>query len=122
MAWPSGSRCPAAAIELGCAVSVPDQPEPARGSLAEPLHTVLNGQAQAQIAAGDSVLVVGLGPIGTLHVAVARSRGAGPVLGVDRLPDRVQAAAAVLGPDAVREPPEPRSILHDRLLVGGGRC
>lgn len=75
--------------------------DPARpieaGALVEPLHTVLNGQDQAQIADGDRVLVMGLGPIGILHVASARSRGAAPVIGVDPDPGRVAAAGRVLG-------------------------
>jgi L-iditol 2-dehydrogenase len=38
-----------------------------------------------------------LGPVGLLHVAVASSRGAMPVVGVDPIPGRVEAAAEVLG-------------------------
>jgi L-iditol 2-dehydrogenase len=96
---------PAGAIEVGCAVPLPDGLSLLAASLAEPLHTVLNGQDQAAITAGDSVLVVGLGPIGALHVAVARSRGADVVLGIDRLPERTSAAADVLGADSVRPAP-----------------
>lgn len=75
--------------------------DPARpveyGALVEPLHTVLNGQDQARIADGDSVLVLGLGPIGVLHVASARSRGAAPVVGVDPDEARVAVARRILG-------------------------
>lgn len=76
--------------------------DPARpmetGAIVEPLHTVLNGQDQARIGAGDAVLVLGLGPIGVLHVASARTRGASRVVGVDPDPARVAAARHVLGP------------------------
>lgn len=68
------------------------------GAIVEPLHTVLNGQDQMRIGAGDSVVVLGLGPIGVLHVASARSRGASRVVGVDPDPARVAAARQVLGP------------------------
>ncbi len=75
--------------------------DPARpievGAIVEPLHTVLNGQDQARVGAGDAVLVLGLGPIGVLHVARARSVGASPVLGVDPDPVRVTAAGGVVG-------------------------
>ncbi len=67
-----------------------------RGALVEPLHTVLNGQDQVSLPAGASVLVLGLGPIGVLHVAAARSAGA-EVLGVDPDPDRVARAGTILG-------------------------
>lgn len=62
-------------------------------ALAEPLHTVLNGQDQAAVASGDAVLVLGLGPIGALHLAVARSRGARAVVAADPSADRVAQAA-----------------------------
>lgn len=71
------------------------------GAIVEPLHTVLNGQDEARIGPGLAVLVLGLGPIGILHVALATSRGASPVLGVDPDPARVAAARAILGDDHV---------------------
>jgi L-iditol 2-dehydrogenase len=67
------------------------------GALVEPLHTVLNGQDLARIGAGDHVLVLGLGPIGVLHVAVARTRGARTAVGVDPDVARVAGARALLG-------------------------
>ena len=97
---------PAAAIEVGCPVQVPDTLTLKVASLAEPLHTVLNGQAVGKVGPADSVLVVGLGPIGALHVAVARSRGADPVIGIDRRAERVSAAARVLGEEGLRHVPQ----------------
>ncbi len=103
---------PSEAVELGCVVPVPDHLSLRAASLAEPLHTVLNGQARARVGADDSVLVIGLGPIGTLHTAVARSRGAGPVFAVDILDGRVAAAAAFLGHDAARVHPGDASTVR----------
>lgn len=90
------------------------------GALVEPLHTVLNGQEQARIADGDSVLVLGLGPIGVLHVASARSRGAAPVVGVDPDRARVSAAGEILGAADV-EPMDDGWVGRVRARVGGGR-
>ena len=89
------------------------------GAIVEPLHTVLNGQDQARIRAGDAVLVLGLGPIGILHLASALSAGAGPVLGVD--PDAVRVAAAgaiVSGADTATM--EAGWMIWAREAVGGG--
>lgn len=96
-------RCavPAAWVAVGGVVPLPPGLAPRFGSIAEPVHTILNGQDEARIGPRDSVLVLGLGPIGVMHVAVARSRGAGPVLGADVSPARVGGAAALLGTDAV---------------------
>jgi L-iditol 2-dehydrogenase len=88
---------PAGWIRTGGVVAL----DPARpvegGAIVEPLHTVFNGQDQALIESGASVLVLGLGPIGVLHVALARSRGASVVLGVDPEPARLASARAVVG-------------------------
>jgi L-iditol 2-dehydrogenase len=85
----------------GGVVPLPASVAPGFGAIAEPVHTVLNGQDEARIGPRDSVLVLGLGPIGVLHVMVARSRGASPVLGADVSAERVGGAAALLGPSSV---------------------
>jgi L-iditol 2-dehydrogenase len=41
---------------------------------------------------GKSVVVQGLGPIGILTGAAARAMGASPVIGIDRIPMRIEAA------------------------------
>jgi NADPH-dependent 2,4-dienoyl-CoA reductase/sulfur reductase-like enzyme len=46
----------------------------------EPLACVLNGQELAGVGPGDTVVVVGAGPIGCLHVRLARARGAARVV------------------------------------------
>jgi L-iditol 2-dehydrogenase len=69
-------------------------------SVAEPLACVLNGQELARVGDGDDVIVVGSGPIGCLHVRLARSRGARRVFLADLNPDRLQVAADLVKPDA----------------------
>lgn len=69
--------------------------------VAEPLHSILNAHDRARTGFMESVLVLGLGPVGILHVAVARSRGAAPALGVEPLPQRVEAAGEILGAERV---------------------
>lgn len=110
---------PAAAVRAGCVVAIPNGLPSAHATLAEPLHTVLNGQDRAGVHAGESVLVLGLGPVGTLHCAVAMSRGARLVLGMDPAAGRVAAAADVLGADRVaRLDEQPGARLRER---GGPR-
>jgi L-iditol 2-dehydrogenase len=87
---------------------IPDDLGFAEASVAEPLACVLNGQQLARVGEGDDVVVIGAGPIGCLHVRLARSRGAARVfladLNADRLAmsaDRVRPDAAIRGTDLV---------------------
>jgi L-iditol 2-dehydrogenase len=72
----------------------------AEASVAEPLACVLNGQELARVGPGDDVVVVGSGPIGCLHVRLARARGAARVFLVELNRARLDLAAALVRPDA----------------------
>lgn len=71
----------------------------AEASVAEPLACVLNGQELARVGQGDDVVVVGSGPIGCLHVRLARSRGAARVFLVELNRERLARAAELVEPD-----------------------
>jgi L-iditol 2-dehydrogenase len=71
----------------------------AEASLAEPLACVLNGQELSRVGPGDVVVVIGSGPIGCLHVRLARARGAAKVILVDLNADRLKKAADLVKPD-----------------------
>ncbi|MEV0967558.1 zinc-dependent dehydrogenase [Microtetraspora glauca] len=79
---------------------VPDGVSFAEASVAEPLACVLNGQELARVGDGDDVLVIGSGPIGCLHVRLARARGAARVFLADVNADRLALAADLVRPDA----------------------
>ncbi|MEU8341395.1 L-iditol 2-dehydrogenase [Actinomadura meyerae] len=72
----------------------------AEASVAEPLACVLNGQELARVGEGDDVVVFGSGPVGCLHVRVARARGAARVFLVEVNAERLHRAAALVKPDA----------------------
>ena len=59
---------------------------------------MLRGQEHLDIEPADSVLVVGAGPIGILHVMLARMNGAAKITIADRWPERL-ALAERLGAD-----------------------
>jgi L-iditol 2-dehydrogenase len=79
---------------------IPDGVSFAEASVAEPLACVLNGQNLARVGPGDDVVVIGSGPIGCLHVRLARARGAARVFLVDLNADRLRLAADLVDPDA----------------------
>jgi L-iditol 2-dehydrogenase len=66
------ARLPHQLVEQGNVMEIDAPLDPAAIALAEPLACVLRGSRACRIAANDLVLVFGAGPIGLLHVAVAR--------------------------------------------------
>ncbi|MFC3998351.1 zinc-dependent dehydrogenase [Nocardiopsis sediminis] len=91
----------------------------AEASVAEPLACVLNGQELARVGAGDTVVVIGAGPIGCLHVRMARARGAERVFLVELNRGRLDAAAAAVSPDAAICGAETDAVDEVRKLTDG---
>lgn len=75
-------------------VVVPDDGEPDERYLylSDVLPTAWQAVEYADVPAGGSVLVVGLGPIGQMSARIARHRGAARVIGVDPVPERIEMA------------------------------
>ena len=69
-------------------------------AVTEPLACVLNSQKIVGIRTGDTVLVMGAGPIGCLHIRLARALGAAKVFLADINGDRLRLSADKVQPDA----------------------
>lgn len=68
-------------------------------SVVEPLACVLNAQELIRVGEGDEVLVMGAGPIGCLHVRLARALGTKKVFLADINGGRLRLSADVVKPD-----------------------
>ncbi|AEV87251.1 alcohol dehydrogenase [Actinoplanes sp. SE50] len=79
---------------------IPDGVTFAEASVAEPLACALNAQNLARVGDGDDVVVIGSGPIGCLHVRLARAHGAARVFLVELSRQRLDMAANLVKPDA----------------------
>ncbi len=73
-------------------VRIPDHVPFEQAAFIEPANTVLKGVKLLKLAADDTVLVIGQGPIGLMHAAFARRTGA-RVLTSDLFPERHAIAA-----------------------------
>lgn len=78
--------------------------------------TAWYGARRAGITPGDTVAVIGLGPVGLLSVMAAQIMGAGRVLAVDLVPER-RARAAELG----AQPVEGEDVKAQVRELTGGR-
>jgi threonine dehydrogenase-like Zn-dependent dehydrogenase len=78
--------------------------------------TAWYGARRARIAAGDTVVVIGLGPVGLMAVQSAFAMGAARVLGVDLVSER-RKHAAELGAEPI-ESDDPKAAIRDMLGDG----
>jgi L-iditol 2-dehydrogenase len=79
---------------------IPEGLSYAEASVTEPLACALNAQELARVGDGDVVVVMGAGPIGCLHVRLARSLGAGTVYLIDVNAERLALSADRVHPEA----------------------
>jgi L-iditol 2-dehydrogenase len=102
-------------VERGT-IPIPDGVLPEEAAFVEPVNTCLKAVRKAGVARGESVLVVGQGPIGLLLMQLAAWAG-GEVLASDPLPER-RAVAAALGARVVLDAADdvPGEV---RRLTGG---
>ena len=117
-------RVPRINVERGVYL-LPEEVSFEEGTFIEPLGCVVRGQRLVNIQKGQSVLVIGSGIAGVLHIQLARARGAGRVIATDINEYRMKAArkfgadAVIHGeedvPVRVRELNEGR--LADRVIV-----
>ncbi|MBU8826603.1 zinc-dependent alcohol dehydrogenase [Mycolicibacterium goodii] len=97
--WADYVRVPADRI-----TPLPDGVTPYDAALAEPLACAVNFVAhRGQLDAGESVLILGGGPIGLLSVCMARAAGAGVVI-VSEPQEHRRTRALSVGADVVIDP------------------
>ena len=112
-------RVPAKVLAVDGVNRVPEGLSFAEASVAEPLSCVINGQEQARVGTGQTVVVVGAGPIGCLHVRLARARGAARVLLVELNRQRLDLAAGLVAPDEAIAADGTGTVAAVHELTGG---
>jgi len=78
--WPGGFaqfiKIPGEVLLHGMTHKIPEGLSFEEATLSEPLASVITSQKEAEISLGDTILIIGDGPIGCLHLEIARARGA----------------------------------------------
>lgn len=123
-AWKGGMAeyivIPRESVRLGNLLPAPEHLESKYAAMAEPGSSVIHSHEKAETKMGDTVLVMGSGPIGCLHVAVARAAGAEKVFLADLVDERLQLAEA-FEPDAtINMKKNDIASEIDRLTAGKG--
>ena len=84
-------RIPAINVDRGT-FHIPEGVTYEEASFMEPLACVVRGQKGASVSPGQTVLVVGAGIAGLIHVGLARAQGAGVIIAADTIPARLETA------------------------------
>jgi L-iditol 2-dehydrogenase len=94
---------PERAIINGHVIKVPGNVSADHATLAEPLSCAINAASNAHIQLGDTVVVLGAGPMGLMNVAVAKALGAKKII-LSEISEERRAQAAVFGIDILVNP------------------
>jgi len=118
--WPGGFaqfiHIPAEVLSHGMVHRMPEGLSFDEAALSEPASSVLASQEEAGVGRGDTVLIFGDGPIGCLHLEVARSRGAARVIvvGLSRLEQ-----AKAFSPDFLIDAASQDPVAEVMKITGG---
>lgn len=120
-------RLPRVNVEQGI-FRLPDEVSLEEATFVEPLACVLRGQRLAHFRPGQTVLVIGSGVAGLLHIQLARTSGARCIVATDIVNYRLEAArklgadiavhAGEYAPDYLRQAAEGR--LADLVVICSG--
>lgn len=108
-------RVPETLVNGGTVYKLPASMSFEEGSLVEPTACCLRALGKSGIKAGNSVAVIGVGPVGLTHVQLLKLYGATPIFAVDVLGSRLQKALK-LGADRTLDPATedvPREIANE---------
>ena len=101
------------AVPAHLVIAAPSDMDDAVLALTEPLACVVRAARKAQVTFGQSVVVLGAGPIGNLHVQLLRTIGAVPIIVSDISRERTAMALNSGADVAVSDPEElPQTVLR----------
>jgi L-iditol 2-dehydrogenase len=83
---------PPSAVRVGAYVKIPDGIDFNEAAIAEPFGCVIHGQDMLDVHSGDTVVVIGAGPIGCMHLEVAKTRGVKKRILIQRSENRLKLA------------------------------
>jgi L-iditol 2-dehydrogenase len=98
--------------------AVPQQVSYEEAAVTEPLACVLHGVEKAKVKLGDTVTIVGAGPIGLLHLLTVKKIGAEKTIIIDLVEERLNLAKK-LGVDEVINADKENVVEEVKRLTGG---
>ena len=99
-------------------LKVPDHVTDTEAAVVELAACCLRAILRCRIEPGVRVAVVGCGPVGLVHIQLVKALGAGPIIGIDVIADRL-AAARRSGAAAAANPAEGNVAAQVEKALGG---
>lgn len=97
---------------------IPEHVTYEEAAVTEPLACVLHGVEKARVKLGDTVAIIGAGPIGLLHLLTVRRMGAAKVIISDTVDERLH-LAEILGADDIINAKQEDTVEKTKKLTGG---
>jgi L-iditol 2-dehydrogenase len=120
--WPGGLAeylaVPPECLAMGTIERIPDGMDPVVAAISEPVSSCVNAQEKGVVTLGDTVVVLGAGPIGCIHVCLARARGAMRVIVADLAAERLRLCER-FEPDELIDLRATDGVSEVRRLTGG---
>jgi len=114
----NGAFCEYVAWPADFCFKLPDGLSFEEGAMAEPLAVAMQGTKRGDVGAGQSVAVLGSGPIGLMTLQAARARGATRIIVTDIQQSRLELAGKVGATDLINAR-EADPVERVRELTGG---
>jgi len=110
-------RVPSRIVALNTQV-IPAHVTYEEAAVTEPLACVLHGVEEARVKLGDTVAIIGSGPIGLLHLLTVKKMGAGKVIISDTIDERLH-LAEILGADETINAKKEDTVVKVKKLTDG---
>jgi L-iditol 2-dehydrogenase len=81
-------------VDFGPVTSIPENVSYEQAALAEPLACAINGLEMCRLSVGDSLCIIGAGPLGCMMIELGRHMGAAEIVVVQRSRKRLELARA----------------------------
>ena len=120
--WPGGFAeyvgIPEPCLRLGTIQRKPEGLDPAFAAISEPMSSCVSAQEKGEVGLGDTVVIIGTGPVGCIQTSLARARGAYRIFVADIAPERLEMAEP-FGPDETINAAETDLVEEVRRLTDG---
>lgn len=109
---------PGECIRNGTITTVPEGVDPVFAAVIEPLSSTFNAHEKANIRLGDTVVIIGAGPVGCMHAALSKLEGAAAIVMIDIDETRLKLAEE-FGPDECVNAKKTDPVARVAGLTGG---